>query len=236
MVIDYWEDRRMKKRGLALIIVLLVAVGQARANVVDTLSGWNGTDRIIYFGEPDTATYGQTITVGSDNVLNSFTFLLNDSAISNPVNFQGYVMAWNDSTSRATGSVLYSSSPVSTTGASGYETFTFNTGNLALTPGSQYVLFVNCSNNFDSLFDEAAMASRGSSDVYAGGLFVFLNNGSNFGDVTSSAWTRNWQGPGYDTAFVASLSEGGVIPEPSTIAVWSLLGGLGIIGWWRRRR
>jgi formylglycine-generating enzyme required for sulfatase activity len=27
-----------------------------------------------------------------------------------------------------------------------------------------------------------------------------------------------------------------VIPEPSTFIVWSLLGGLGIIGWWRRRR
>jgi hypothetical protein len=27
----------------------------------------------------------------------------------------------------------------------------------------------------------------------------------------------------------------GVIPEPSTFIVWSLLGGLGIIGWWRRR-
>jgi hypothetical protein len=27
-----------------------------------------------------------------------------------------------------------------------------------------------------------------------------------------------------------------VIPEPSTVAIWSLLGGLGIIGWWRRRR
>jgi hypothetical protein len=25
------------------------------------------------------------------------------------------------------------------------------------------------------------------------------------------------------------------IPEPSTIIVWSLLGGMGIIGWWRKR-
>jgi hypothetical protein len=27
-----------------------------------------------------------------------------------------------------------------------------------------------------------------------------------------------------------------VVPEPSTIAIWSLLGGLGTIGWWRRKR
>ena len=30
---------------------------------------------------------------------------------------------------------------------------------------------------------------------------------------------------------------GGVIPEPSTLIIWSLLGGLGItVGWCRRRR
>jgi hypothetical protein len=37
-----------------------------------------------------------------------------------------------------------------------------------------------------------------------------------------------------DDAFVTGTQT--IIPEPSTFIVWSLLGGLGIIGWWRRRR
>jgi len=47
----------------------------------------------------------------------------------------------------------------------------------------------------------------------------------------------------YDNALSADevqalyRNPGGAVPEPSTMAVWSLLGALGItVGWWRRRR
>jgi hypothetical protein len=199
--------------------------------VIDTLSGWNGVDAIASFGEPNTATYGQTVTVGPDNVLNGFTFLLDQTSLA-PVHFRAYVMAWDDAQSRATGPVLYTSGNMQTTNVVGFETFNINTGNLALNSGSDYVLFFNASSNFDGLGDSANWASRASSNVYPSGLFVFQNNGGNFGNLSTQPWDRDWQGPGYDLAFRAEFSR---VPEPASL----LLGCLGAMGGgfaMRRRR
>ena len=217
------------RRAICALVAVLATTLAANAAPIDTLTGWNGTDNIIWMGEPNTATYGQTITVGADNVLKNFTFRVRQDSGA-PVKFQGYVMAWNDALSRATGPVLYSSTLRQTTGTGGFETFTFNTGNLALTSGSQYVLFLNASNNFDGTSDAGAMASRAGGDAYAGGLFVFLNNGNSFGQVTTSSWTRNWQGNGFDAAFIATL-EPGTVPEPFSMVVFGGLlaaGGLAV--------
>ena len=218
----------MKRLNLLFFLVMVLGlVSVARSEIINTLPG---NSQIFSFGEPDTATYGQTITVGADNVLQSFTFQLTQQS-GNPVNFQAYVMGWNDGTSRAAGPVLYASGPQTTTG--GLETFTFNTGNLLLNSGSQYVLFLNLSNNYDGFGDAASMSSISNVDAYAGGLFVFLNNGNNFGLVTSNSWTRNWQGTGFDTAFQAVLVPS---PEPASLLAWGLLTGIGLVGYRLRRR
>lgn len=216
------------------VAALISASNRAQAGVlIDTITGWNGSDNIFYFGEPDTATYGQTVTVPVDNVLDSFTFLLRVDQ-PNPVNFQAYVMAWDDANSRASGPVLFSSSPIAASPSAGFVPYTVLTGGLSLVTGDDYVLFFNASNSFDSAFDQSSFASRASADVYAGGLFVFLNNGPNFGAVTVDTWTRNWQGPGYDLAFEAAFSQGNVIPEPSSLVLFGI-GAVGF-GWLARRR
>jgi hypothetical protein len=217
--------------GMAVMVTL--TAGPASAAVIDTITGWNGSDRVATFGEPNSATYGQTVTVGSDNYLKSFSFML-DQTSQVPGSFQGYVMQWNHASRRAVGEVLYSS-PVISGSTTGFETFTFNTGGLALARQQQYVLFVNCSNQFDGNGYDMAMASRRDGDVYDGGLFVYLNNGGNFGQVTTSSWTLSHVGSGGDAAFRAEFT-----PEPATMAMLVMLalslpkrGGLALV---RRRK
>jgi hypothetical protein len=222
--------------GALCIALATFALPAAAASVIDTLSGWNGSDYFNSMGEPNTATYGQTITVGAENVLQSFTFSLRQTS-SNPVQFQGYVMEWDQTLTRATGSVLYTSGVRATSAEDAWEQFTFNTGGLSLTSGAMYVLFLNTSNNFDNASDGANMAARFSGGAYSGGDFVFLNNGNDFSALTTDTWTTNWIAAGNDTAFVARFGEGDyngdigdeVIPEPATMAILGLgLGGLAL--------
>jgi hypothetical protein len=189
---------------------------------IDTLSGWNGTDTIFAFGELLGATYGQTVTVGTDNVLNNFTFLLGQSSDA-PVIFRAYVMDWNNAASIATGPILFQSGNLQTTTVGVFETFTINTGSLELVSGNDYLLFFSASNNFDGQLDAAYIAARNSSNTYAGGLYVFQNNGANFNLLTTNAWIKDLVGPGYDLAFTAQFSR---VPEPAGV-ILAAIGGLG---------
>jgi PEP-CTERM motif len=210
----------MKKLSFAIAgaaCVVLGGIGNAQASTIDTTSTWDGTTSFNLFGEPNTATYGQTFVVGSDNILNDFSFWLNDGTT--PVKFAGYVMAWGGS--KATGSVLYQSGQQSTTGAAGMEKFSFNTSGLSLTSGQKYVAFVNASNFFGG--NGTATMGALPSNVYADGQYVYSNNGSNFGLLTTTAWDCNETatcsyGAGRDTAFTANFASvsAQAVPEPSS--------------------
>jgi hypothetical protein len=62
---------------------------------------------------------------------------------------------------------------------------------------------------------------------------------NHFNSVTFSynATGNNDEFTEYGMDNITTFSDTGepIIPEPSTFIVWSLLGGLGIVGWWRRR-
>jgi hypothetical protein len=196
----------------------------APATVIDTISTWNGTSSVFSFGYPDTATYGQTITAPAANVLNSFTFMMDVPAATT---FAAYVYAWDGS--KATGSQLFGSGPLNTTGAAGFETMTFNTGGLALTTGQQYVLFASVSGQVGS--GQGQFGATG--DDYAGGLFVFINNGQNQSLWTTTNWNQNHTGLGHDLAFRANFGDGApVIPAPAA----GLAMMLGLLGGRLRRR
>ncbi len=122
----------MKRTWLRMgstVAALGMALGfltQAGANtIIDTTPAWNGSSGISSFGNPNTATYGETITAptNGDTQLENFTFFINGPS---QQSFKGYVYAWNGS--EATGPALYTSPTMSLAGGNAYEATTFNTG------------------------------------------------------------------------------------------------------------
>ena len=202
--------------ALAASSVLLAAPASA-ATSVDTTQPFTGA--WSPFGDPDTSAYGQTFTVGADNVLDSFSLYLT-GGVTNPVDFRAYIYGWDGS--KATGTQLFASSLQSFTGSL-YDNpteFLFSTGGLGLTTGAQYVAFLFA--DFSGAESTASMPYSGSfgSEQMPGGGFVYYNAGDNFGALTSSTWNK--ASGDDDVWFKASFSQGdvGAVPEPATWALF----------------
>lgn len=214
-------------RWLAFLgLLLLGAIPGRGQSIIETITGWDGTSEVLSFTDPSstTQTYGQTITIPTfQTVLTSFTF---EIKLPSSVTFAGYVYAWDGA--EATGPALFTSAPTNTTGSGNFEAITFNTGSLNLQAGTQYVLFAS-STGLTSSAPGSGSFGFNVSNPYANGLYVFTNQTTS-ASWTTTAWTQNWNGPGSDLAFRATL-----IPEPgSFLLLGAGLGMVALLGWRRR--
>jgi len=170
--------------------------------IVTTTNAWNRVRSIVSFGEPDTASYGQTFICPIQSSLLTFTVYVMPHNDPGPIDFRFYVMPWNGS--RPTAPVLFHSATVSTAGRpAGFQPYEFETVGLQLTPGQAYIAFISASEVFDGISGAGSVGSV-DGNTYPNGGFYYLNHGANFGRITNSNWDNI---SSEDLAFTAVFSE-----------------------------
>lgn len=230
---------RFWNQALATVVavVAFAAVTPAQAGFISTVPSWNTFQGGYGFGDPPTgtATYGQTITVDPllGTFLTDFSFRVATN-VGETSRFQAIVMEWNSVAKVAVGPILFNSP--SLTNVSG-DTLTYNvvnvTTNVQLVANKEYVLFFTTTNNVsDGISDYAFFGAIApdAPDTYIGGSFVYNDNGTNFGNLSSNPWTnyRDFDPTADDLAFTANFGDAPVNPTPAPAGV--VLFGVGFAG------
>lgn len=179
----------------------------AKHAAINTKKVWDGSSNIQAFGCPDTTTYGEVITIpDGKTTLNKFSFWMTDFGAQGSMVVRGEVYAWDGT--KATGSDLFESDPKTLSfGDMAFHRVAFPTGGVAVTPGSQYVIFASIDKDYESCTGASGSYTTGwgsvDDSVYPGGSFVFQNNGGDESQWTTSGWTSF----GYDLAFKAFITK-----------------------------
>ena len=221
------------KTGLALAALAALGLAAARpaaAQTINTLPNQN--DSIAAFGVSQTATFGQTIISPITGSLLNFTFNVNNFG-GTPIKADAEVYAYSSATSKASGPALSQSAPF-TIAANNTNTFTLvtATSGAAVTAGSKYVILFTTSGLESGQPISAAGFGISPKTSYSSGAFVYMNNGDDHSQLTSSTFTTFVQGS--NLAFKANFGPAAV-PEPSQTLAFAC-GALGLIGMVTARR
>jgi IPT/TIG domain len=205
---------------VAILLSLAVAAAPSQAASVSTVAAWDGTTSIGSFGDPNTATYGQVVTVPTgENRLSGFTFY---AKLSSSLTFRAFVYAWNEAEQRATGPALFEGPDMHATEPTVFQPIAVNTGPVAVSAGGQYVLFFSTSHDQASDEGSHAIGSYGSlqsgATEYEGGKFVFENNGYSDVTWTGSKWSTLGSSLAFSAEFAAAPSISSVSPSSGVTA------------------
>lgn len=202
------------KSWLVLSVVMMLSSLSAQAQTnIDTTTSWDGTSFVSAFGVPNTATYGQTIRVTSASQLNDFNFRLKGCGAT--VTLRGHVFAWDGT--KATGTSLYSSPAQALPSSASFQTVTFSPS--VSLPSGDYVLFISTSEDQTGAPNSGCQLGFLNNDTaYADGSFVYINNGANASQWTTSGWSI-WSA---DTAFVVNFTSAAPAAIP-TLSEWAMI-------------
>jgi hypothetical protein len=199
--------RFVRLLALALTVatmLMLVAPAQARVvtRTVNTIDDWDGSTIVAEFGVPNTATYGQTMRVPVTRTtrLQKFSFVVK---LPTTLQFTGYVYRWNGH--HAVGARKWSSQARTTASAGAFQVITFRPNGLRLRAGARYVLFVSVSQNYVASSGVGVFAQPQNQDLYSGGQFVYINNGTDESQWLTTDWDPGFGG-GEDLAFRMELT------------------------------
>jgi len=166
----------------------------------------------------DDKAYGQIFTVPTGNdFLYDFSFLITDRTGTN-LQLTGNIASWDPSTS--TSSLLFTSDIQTVSG--GAHPVSFNTNNLQLVDGQQYVAYLSVL-GITQPADLGVLMYGG----YSGG-FLYADSGTN----GSPTWLTDYSG--LNAAFTADLGSAPV-PEPGTMMLLGA-GFLGLAVYGKRRK
>src|SRR4030095_3770946 len=193
------------KQTLMRALVAGTALAAAGSTFADTIyNNFNGYSDFWHpFGNPDTATYGETFTAPTNGDVNlqDFGFYMGNPFLTGNILLRAYIATW---TGTNAGTLLYTSADFDFANT-GNDHITFSTGGLTLTPGASYVAFLSVSELYGQSSGEA-FVSQGDPTI-PGGNFVYYNNGGDFAALFNSTWDATGLKP--DWAFNATFTGGG---------------------------
>lgn len=203
-------------------IAMLFASAIASATTIDTLGNSGFDFRCLGIAGGCGQTFGQTFTVStSDAYLSSFSF--NPSkVIGGSLAVQFNLYQWNGATK--TGSVLYQSGIDTLTNASESTLLTYAPG-VQLMQGLQYVAYLDTA-DIGNIAGVTSGFTVFSDSVYPDGTFVWQRSASDI------AWNIYGYDSQFQAVFRAAAADAVHVPEPVTLALFSL----GLVGFAATRR
>jgi hypothetical protein len=160
---------------------------------------------------------GQSFTVGSTaTTLTSLGF----NWVGNiPIAARAYVFGWDPVAARTTGSVLWTSDPVTAPPCCTPAPLSFVTPPLALTSGQTYIAILSAIGFYPAagiIQTDNVLGTGG--NTYAGGSAYTLNNaGNDVATLSGNTWSDANQDLAFRATFVGSPTA--TVPEPSTFAL-----------------
>jgi hypothetical protein len=180
------------------------AAEPAKKTKINTFDDWDGGSTISPWGNPNTTTYGQTITIPKGNKkITKFSFYMMAGSGTGTIRFTGDVYGWDGA--RATNEVFESKVQKIklTQGDPTWHKVTVKTKGAKVEAGKQYVLFLSVDKTYEQTDPNVTSVwANCDTDALPGGNLVFQGGG---GD--ESQWTTgNWgQIPDFDMVFWATL-------------------------------